>query len=495
MLKSIYESLKKGIDDYSFIMHGKISKKKQALAWKSAIEKDHPVLVIATPMFSSIPRKDLSTIILEKESSRGYFNFRAPFIDFRDYIESYAKHLGIRLIFGDSMLRINTLYRKEQGELTDFFPISYRIDKEADVLIVKNVKDKKDKSDKGRNEKESKQSKFSPLTEELVSMIQYSQEKNDRIFIFCTRRGLSPQTICHDCGENVKCEHCGAPVVLHQNKKSKSADGSYDRFFLCHHCGHQRSAFEKCKKCQSWNLDTLGIAIDSVASEIKKMFPKREIYMVDKDTTSTTSQTKEMIEKFNKSQNGILLGTESSLSFLPKIKYSAIASLDSLFSIPDFRINERIMHIILKIIEQTESYVLIQTRSENAQILDHISTNNLSQFYRDEINSRKEVGYPPFSNHIKITVEDTKPKATDLMKRLQDKLESIKNEKDIDFNTMIFPAFVPVSKDRSMLHLLISINTENRNDNQNDKGYHKLKSLLKSLPEDYQVRVNPESLL
>jgi primosomal protein N' (replication factor Y) (superfamily II helicase) len=492
--QEVFETLKKGIDSYAVLLHGKLSKKKQLATWTNALNEDHTLLIVTTPLFASIPRHDISTIILEKESSRGYKTLVNPYFDFRDYIEKYAKNMGIRMILGDSLLRITTLYRRDQGELVDFFPISYRIDKEAEVLVVntkerqKKAKAMKDTADADEISKIKAQAKFNVLSEELISMIDYAQKKNEKIFIFCSRRGLSPQTVCGDCGETVKCESCNAPVVLHQNKKIKSEDG-LDRYFLCHHCGTQRSAMEKCKKCQSWNLTTLGIGIDTVGQEIKKLFPKGNIFTLDKDTVSTDVQARALMDKLEKAEGGILLGTESSLSYLSSIKYTAIASLDSLFSIPDFRINERIMHILLRILDKTDSYMLIQTRSENSEVLNHFNSGNLSQFYKDEISMRKDVMYPPFANHIKITVEETKSVATDMMKKLQDRLDALKKEKGVkDFSTLVFPAFVPAGKGRSILHMLISIKPE-------DLPNERLFGLLKSLPTTYQLRVNPESLL
>lgn len=492
--QEVFETLKKGIDSYAVLLHGKLSKKKQLSVWSEALSEEHTLLIVTTPLFASIPRHDISTIILEKESSRGYKTLVNPYFDFRDYIEKYAKNLGIRMILGDSLLRITTLYRRDQGELVDFFPISYRIDKEAEVLVVntkerqKKAKALKDTADADDISKIKAQAKFNILSEELLSMIDYAQKKNEKIFIFCSRRGLSPQTVCGDCGETVRCELCDAPVVLHQNKKVKSEDG-LDRYFLCHHCGTQRNAMEKCKKCQSWNLTTLGIGIDTVGQEIKKHFPKGNIFTLDKDTVSTDVQARALVDKFEKADSGILLGTESSLSYLSNIKYSAIASLDSLFSIPDFRINERIMHILLRILDKTDSYMLIQTRSENSEVLNHFNSGNLSQFYKDEISMRQDVMYPPFAHHIKITVEETKSAATDMMKKLQDRLDTLKKEKGVkDFSTLVFPAFVPAGKGRSILHMLISIKPS-------DLPNERLFGLLKSLPTTYQLRVNPESLL
>lgn len=511
----LHANLQKGIEDYVIVLHGSLSKKKQIDTWKKALETDHPVLIITTPLFASIPRTDVQTIILERESSRAYSAIRTPYIDFRDYIETYAKLQNARLILGDTLLRVETLHRRETGEIGDFFPVSYRVEKEAELIIVDTSK----KTLTKEQIKEGVKNKpFQIFSEELHSMIEYTGTKSLPMFIFTARRGLSPQTVCGDCGHTVECQVCHAPIVLHQKKTAPtgshvgahvgthtdtstpstrseneySMDINPNRFFLCHHCGTERGAVEACTICGSWKLITLGIGIETVADEIKKHFPKREVFRLDKDVVKTDKQAQDVIQEFTKSSNGILLGTESSLAFLPHIEYSAIASLDSLFSIPDFKINERIAHTILRIIEKTSKYVLIQTRNAKNSVLKHIESGNLLGLYREEIAIRKMLHYPPFITHIKITIEDTRAGATLKMKNLQHLLEECEknssNGTSAKFETLVFPAFVPGSKGKSTLHLLLSIAKDAWPDEH-------LRSLLQSLPHEYAVRVNPESLL
>ncbi len=507
--EELFQALRKGVEDFVIMIHGGMTKKKQAEAWKNALESEHPVLVICTPYYACLPKKDISTIILERESSRGYNSMRTPYIDYRTYIEEYAKALGVRLILGDTFLRIETLHRRETGELSDFFAVSYRVEKIAELLVVdmcpavekglgtsranvnesvgansiKNISDAGARNTKVDARAESRtdardtrkpKKEFKIFSDELTSMIEYSEKKSEHIFIFTARRGLSPQTVCGDCGKSVLCEQCQAPVVLHQSKTE------HERFFLCHHCGVQRSALEGCKNCTSWKLTTLGIGIDTVAEEIKRLYPKREVFKIDRDTVSTDKQARDVVSDYLKSKDGILLGTESSLAFLPEVTYSAIASLDSLFSIPDFRINERICHTILRILEKTTGYVLLQTRNTDNSLIKHLSSGTLSNFYREEIATREMVNYPPFSVHIKITVEDTRASAAEKMKRLQDLLE--------EWDPMIFPAFVPTQKGKSVLHMLLSLSPK-------DWPNNKLREIIYSLPKEYSVRVNPESLL
>ncbi len=486
----LHNALKRGVEDYAFCIHGRLTKKKQLEVWGRATEENHPVLVITTPLFACIPRKDFSTIVLEKESSRAYINMQAPFVDYRDYIEYYAKSSGARLIFGDSLLRVETLHKRDLGLVSDFFPVSFRIDKNASVTVVDMQKKEKEVDSDGVLRKDKKE--FKILSQELLAQIEYAEKKGENMFIFASRRGLSPQTVCGDCGQIVSCETCNAPVVLHQSKNPSGDQDMPSRYFLCHHCGRQRSALEACKKCNSWKLITLGIAIDNTAQEIKKKFPGIDIFILDKDSAKTDKQAEEVVKRFESAHGAILLGTESALAFLPQVKYSAVVSIDSLLSIPDFKINERIMQILLRILERTTDKMLVQTRAKNQTILSQFNSGNLLEFYRKEIELREQLKYPPFAQHIKITIEDTRATATQKMKKLQDLLDTfIDSHPDLPLEHVIFPAFVPSPRGKSMLHILLSLPKNLwKNNATND-----LRSLLVSLPKEYEVRVNPQSLL
>ena len=79
--------------------------------WNLALKNDKPVLIIATGSFLSIPRHDIRTIIVERENSHAYRTLGRPYLDIRKFAELLAKEIGSEIIFGDLMLRSETLKR------------------------------------------------------------------------------------------------------------------------------------------------------------------------------------------------------------------------------------------------------------------------------------------------------------------------------------------------------------------------------------------------
>ncbi|MBT3282975.1 hypothetical protein HN375_02340, partial [bacterium] len=291
--------LQKGVENYTFVLHSKLSKKEILTRWKNALKSEHPVLIIATGSFLSIPRLDLSTIIIERENSRSYKQFNRPFMDMRILAENLAKERKIRIIFGDLPLSIDTMWRYKENELDELSPPRLRTLREASQTLV-DMKDKK----------HQKAGKFEAVSNELKALVSNTIETNKNMFVFTARRGLAPSTTCRDCGSPVLCHECEAPIVLHGTSKGNR--------FICHACGASRSADERCKGCASWKLQTLGIGVQLVEKILKEEFPKAEIFVIDKDTASTHKKASALIEKFYATKGAVLIGTEMALAYLDK---------------------------------------------------------------------------------------------------------------------------------------------------------------------------------
>lgn len=458
--------LAKGIEKYAYVLYGSLPKKKIIELWRKAVMEPHPILIIATGSFFSLNRGDIGTIIFENESSR--FNKFAvrPFLNIKTFAEFFASSLGARFIAGDTLLSVETLSRRQNEEYNELTPLKFHSLSPAEYQIadMKLLK----KKDGGR---------FETIGPELEKLLDKSVRQNEHLFIFALRRGFSGETVCGDCGTVVLCGRCHSPIALH---RLVSGDGDQNYFF-CHNCQEKRSAEERCKDCSSWKLEALGIGIERVNQELRQKFPHAKIFRVDKDSTPSYKAVLKTISQFYASPGSILLGTEMSLNYLShKIENTAIASLDTLFSLPDFRVNEKILHLILKIRSFTGSRFIVQTRHASERILEYALKGNLTDFYRDEITARKRFGYPPFWTLIKISLAGNR-------KTVQLEMEKLKNLV-APISAEIFPAFNEERRGKFTLHALLKL----------PRGAWVDRTLLTklfSLPPQFRIDVEPDSLL
>ena len=472
------KQLSKGIEKFTFSIHSGISTKKNLITYEKIITSDHPVLMLGTPPFLSIPKKDIGIIILEHENSNAYRMIGWPHLDLRIFVEIYASKINAKFIMGDGMLRFETIGRKEIDNLNPLHPLSFRIDFEGEIYIL------------GKN-KEEKEKKFQIFKDQSIEEIKNTLKNKKSVFIFSLRKGLATQTLCKDCGDTVSCEKCGAPLVLYMSHQGK------ERMFVCNRCQKNMGGDIACASCKSWNLIPLGIGTDTVYEEIEKFmstqidFPKIKIFKLDKESAKTAIGAKKIIEEFEKNPGSILIGTEMAFFYLKeKVPLSIIASFDSLWSIPNFKMNEKIIQIILSTIDNTIQKVIIQTKNENDPALLAIKSTNLLSFVREELEDRNKLSYPPFKRFIKITHLGDKEQTIKARKMLEENLK--------EYSPEIFSGFVTRLKGKYVTNALIKINPQRWSlPELSDNSFidENLLSKLLFLQPSFEISVDPEDLL
>ncbi|MEI7463426.1 MAG: hypothetical protein WCK03_03465, partial [Candidatus Taylorbacteria bacterium] len=444
--KNLFEKLEKGIEGYIFILHSALTEKKFIETWQKISDTDHPVIVIATSSFVLLPRDDIDIVIIERENGRDWISRKSPYIDGRYAIEYIARKRGQTVFLADSILRTETLYRLSQHEIFEGSPFKWRSITTARDISVDMRRPRSSMLSTANDQNPNKNIKniFRIFSIQLENLIEENLAQNTHMFIYNTRRGFSPSTVCNDCESVVICKQCSAPVVLYLSKESGR------NFFMCHKCGDRRSADETCACCGSWNLSPLGIGTDRIASEIRNKYVGMEIFQIDAENSKSTKNIEDTIEKFWSRPGSILIGTEMAIPYLgDKIDHIAIVSLDSLLSLPDYRINEKIMHIITRLRSMSTRSILLQTRMPTEKVFEYAMKGNLSDFHRYILLDRQTFKYPPYSVLIKISIEGKKDAISLLMSEIQDRF--------VSYTIDIFPAFTSTVKGNSTIHGLIKV--------------------------------------
>ncbi|HEU0080921.1 MAG TPA: hypothetical protein VFQ72_02770 [Candidatus Paceibacterota bacterium] len=464
-IKRATSYFEKGIEQYTYTFHSGLSKGEILKRWKAALEDAHPIVIVATGTFLSLPRPDIGLVVVEHESSRGYKGQSRPFLDYRFLAERYAREINADLIFGDSFLRVETLWREEEGpveeQLVAYAPLAMRSLSTARDALVDMKKYKKT----GKA--------IRAVSDELVAMARRAREENGNLFVFAARKGLAPQTVCADCETILLCKRCSAPMVLHGSDER--------RFYLCNRCGLKRDALTTCSACGSWRLVALGIGAERIEQELAQALPDSKVFRLDKSSAPSPRRATEIAEKWLAHPGSVLVGTELALSYLDgAVDYCAVGTLDALFSIPDFRINERILSVILRLRSIARKEFLLQTRDPDAPVLAQGVKGNIIDFYRQEIEGRRQFGFPPYSTFIKISYSGKKETVLEAMEELKVALAG--------WQVDVFPAFIATVKGEYVMHALIKLGRK-------EWPQPELLERLRRLPPSYAVNVDPESIL
>lgn len=458
-----------GIKEYTYAFHSTLTKKRLLEKWQVALNEKHAILVIGTPQYLALPRT-FNTIVLDEEHSRSWKTLARPLLDMRVFAEAYATLKGSTLIFGAPILRPETHKRIQAGLIGEFNRINNRTIAEIKTGIIDpRIEEQHIRKMTGKRT-------LQIVGDEIRTLIEEAQKNNTHTFLLASRKGLSPITACGDCGTIIRCEECDTPLVIH-----KQGEG---RVFSCHSCGLIRTPesgeHETCPTCAGWRLEPLGIGIERIEEEVAELFPDAPRFVFDGDRVKTRTQARKIIAQFEGSRGGILIGTPMTVPYITSVENTAIISIDSLFAIPDFRMNERIFALILALREKTKRILLVQTRMDDTTLLDQAQKGDLLGFTKKELNLRKTFSYPPYGTIIKVTLRGKRTELPSELERLKTYLT--------EYNPLSPQTIIREPKNLFRMHIILKLADGMWPDNT-------LYTKLRALPPQFTVEVNPDHLL
>lgn len=393
--QKIATALQGGILNKLHVLNATDTPKQQQTQWDAACAHGGPLLICTTPAMAAVPRCDIGLYIVEHASSQSYKRRRMPYVDMRVLVRALAEQTGASLFIADTLLPLSYYEQIQSGNITEYDTIPKRINRSSSmqVLDMKSVLADAKEADST--------APFPILAPKSIVAITEATQNNGKAFVLATRRGFAGTTSCDDCGTVAHCTRCKHPVALHTKKN--------ERVFLCHRCGESRSAKERCVHCNGWRLTALGRGVERIEAALKKEFKKTPIFRIDTDTTPKTIASH--IVKWNE-HGGIVVGTERAINYIDSVHTSVCASLDTLLSIPDFRIDERVFSLLLRLQERTTHSVLIQTQQPHTPVLTHVLSGNTGAFIKNELALRQQLHYPPYTVIVKCTCSGTKAAVT-----------------------------------------------------------------------------------
>ncbi len=438
-----------------FTMFG--SEKKIVEKYNSVLQSTGPTLLITTPAFLFIPRHDIGTYIVEHESSSSYRTIKKPYFDIRTFAGFIARHMHTDLIFADDILSVETIARTTDKKTLDF-----ELSAGSRTFSVSDM-----------TNKENLFKKSFVLSNDTASLIR----EPGRTFLFALRKGLSTQVVCHDCKHVM--EDDGQPLVIHERDGKRTVRNAYTRKIIDENL--------RCPICNSWNFDSLGIGTETVTEEVRKLFPKKKVFHIDKEVTGSEKKAKDIAGKFYAEADAVLVGTEMALAYLTEpIDNSVIISMETLQNIPSYKAYERMLHLSLAVTSVAEKNSIIQTRTPDNPILSSLTDNDLENFFRAEVGRRELFRYPPFSTIIKLT-HVGKESAGARIKEFVDmnlsgyhpNTRSVHRGPNIETNILIK---LPASEwNEGNINTPVTIDLE-------------LAQILSGLGPEWQIRLNPENL-
>lgn len=378
--KSVYERFNRRVA----FLHSSLTPS-QRFKNANAIRNGEVDLVIGARSAVFAPFRNLGLIILDEEHENTYKSGNTPRYHARQIAQLRSEYNRCPLIMGSATPSLEAYHLMQTGRLVVLRMYS-RIGEGAfpHVRIVNMAQEQGSISRILRKEME----------EELG--------KGNGIILFLNRRGYSPAIVCNTCKESLKCPNCSVNLTYHKGRRK----------LICHTCGYTSPLPSVCPSCQSRDLSSRGSGTEMIEDEVRNLFPFAKVLRLDSDAAeSDKAYISNAISSFEKGEVDILLGTQmiaKGLNF-PKVTLVGIINADSSLFSPDFRANERTFALLEQVSGRAGRFrkdgkVVVQTTQIVNPAILALESQEQERFYAEELECRREIGFPPFGRLVNFTV-------------------------------------------------------------------------------------------
>ena len=340
-------------------------------------------------VFAPVP--SLGVICIDEEHDSSYKQESDPRYDARTVAAKRASLEGAVAIFGSATPRPESWASLERLELGGRIA--------APMPTVKVV--------------DLRRERGYPLSAPLLKELGGLAERGGKAILLLNRRGLAPAIHCRACGETRRCPNCDVALTMHG-----------DRSLRCHHCGQVEVLGETCPECGSAELARIGAGTQRLERALAKQVPELEVIRVDTDAVEKPEQLRDALERFNRAERAVLIGTQMVAKghHFVGVELAAVIDADTGLGLPDFRAEERTFQLVTQLAGRSgrdaPGRVLVQTFQPDSRAVSYAARHDVRGFLDGELERRRALGYPPFQHLVRIVVSG--PELDDAMRALEE---------------------------------------------------------------------------
>lgn len=370
------------------LAHSKQTEAERHTAWLAVAGAITPQVIIGPRSALFLPLKSIGTIIIDEAHEPSYKQDQSPRYSALRVAGVLAKIHASIVVQGTATPLISEYFlAKENNRPIIELPERARADAIAPKVALIDMT-KRDAF---------VQHRF--LSDELLSKMQASLDANEQVLIFHNRRGSASTTLCENCGWSATCPRCFIPLTLHGDAHE----------LRCHICAYTEKVPTSCPACHETDIIHKGIGTKLVESEIRRLFPNKNIMRFDGDTEATET-IEHQYQALYSGEVKIIIGTQVVAKGLdlPKLSTVGVVQADAGLSLPDYSSSERTFQLLAQVIGRVgrssrRANVIIQSYQPTNPAVQYGIEQNYEMFYQETLALRKRSNFPPFTYLLKLT--------------------------------------------------------------------------------------------
>ena len=377
----LFEHIARRFGTVSAMLHSGLTPSQRLGEWRR-IQRGEARLVVGARSAVFAPVQRLGLVVIDEEHESSYKAGNAP----RYHARQVALRRSIRsdaaCVMGSATPSVEAWHLMETGRLRRL-ELTQRLSGGAlPGIAVHNVR-----------------GTSSLISDRLADSLRRTAEMGAQSILFLNRRGFASVFQCRSCAYQTECPHCSVPMTWHKSRGR----------MVCHYCGYTARPRSICPECGSLDVGYTGFGTERIEEEMGRVLPQLSVARLDTDVSKRRGALSEVLDRFASGEVDVLLGTQmvaKGLNF-PRVRTVGIVMADTGLSLPDFRAAERTFALIVQVAGRagrfrSDGEVVVQTLRPDHTAIRRAARMEIDAFYRDEIEVRRQLGFPPFGRLLRV---------------------------------------------------------------------------------------------
>jgi primosomal protein N' (replication factor Y) len=361
------------------VIHSRLPRREREEEWRALLE-GRANLAVGPRSALLAPLDGLALIIVDEEHDDSYAQQDGQLYDARRGACLRAEEENAAIVFGSSTPSVEAYHRaREAGTLVS-------LKGPAPRFRTSIVDDRGDKS---------------ALSGALLERIKRRLDRGDPVILFVNRRGYAPAVYCPACGYSPRCPRCDIAVSYHKKRDQ----------WVCHYCNSALPASPGCPKCGAGLVRRRAKGIEAAEEELRRAFPGARPARFDTDDAAREKDRDRIVDDFRRGRIRILLGTSllAHRADVPPAPLVGVIAPEALLGLADYRAGQRAFQSVARMRafaeDDARAEVVIQTSEPGHFVMRAAAAGDFPAFFEAEIESRRALGYPPFTSLAEVVLQ------------------------------------------------------------------------------------------
>jgi primosomal protein N' (replication factor Y) (superfamily II helicase) len=433
------------------VLHSGLSDGERYDAWL-ALRRGEKRIAVGARSAVFAPLADLGAIVIDEEHEATYKQGEMPRYHAREVALVRARGDGAVVVLGSATPSLESWNNAALGR-HHLLRLPDRVG--GGVLPDVTLEDMRRPEQPVRHVSPAEAALRYVLSEALERQLDVRLARGEQSILLLNRRGYASFVQCNACGDVATCPNCNVSLTYHRVPER----------LVCHYCQYAEPMRAACPRCGGDVLRAMGLGTQQVERLLGDRYPTARIARMDMDTTSGKWAHAEILDRVGRGEVDILLGTQmiaKGLDF-PNVTLVGVVDADVGINMPDFRASERCFQLVAQVAGRAgrgekRGEVIVQTRVPQHHALQCAARHDYEAFVGQELASRRDPPYPPFSRLANVIVSGWSESATmELAQSAGAWLHALVARREPGALSIIGPAPCPVDrvKKRWRWHLLL----------------------------------------